>query len=264
MSRIREFFTQKLKNRYRLIVRNDASLQERVSLVLTPLNVLLLLSGFVVFFFFVFLLMVAYTPVGHLIPSQGNYANPDHVANMERQLDSLESALNRRELMDTSLRNILKGLPEASFYRDDVFHFSSQQSMPVEMTEQTRGIPRDLLFPPIRNGFVTDTFDFERNHLAVDIVSYKNASVKSTSDGVVVLSSWTPETGNVLVIQHANNLISVYKHNSTLLKSQGDHVKAGEVIALIGNSGELTSGPHLHFELWLNGRPVNPLDFVSL
>jgi murein DD-endopeptidase MepM/ murein hydrolase activator NlpD len=263
MSRIRDFFTQKLKNRYRLIVRNDESLQERVSLVLTPLNVLLLLSGFVVVFFFVFLLMVAYTPIGHLIPSQGNYANPDHVAKMERQLDSLESALNRREMMDTALRNILQGLPEAALYNDDIFHFSSLEQQPASLSKKKSGY-RDLLFPPIRNGYITDTFDLERNHLAVDIVSYKNASVKSTSDGVVVLSSWTPETGNVLVLQHANNLISVYKHNSTLLKIQGDYVKAGEVIALIGNSGELSSGPHLHFELWLNGRPVNPLDFVSL
>ena len=103
----------------------------------------------------------------------------------------------------------------------------------------------------------------DEEHYGVDVVAEQDAGVKSTLRGKVIFASWTAETGNVVVVQHHNELISIYKHNSVLLKKIGDIVKAGEVIAIVGNSGNFTTGPHLHFELWHKGTPVNPEDYIS-
>jgi murein DD-endopeptidase MepM/ murein hydrolase activator NlpD len=113
------------------------------------------------------------------------------------------------------------------------------------------------------NGIVTNSFKGSENHFGTDIVAGPNEVVKATLDGTIILSTWTIETGNVVQIQHDNDLISVYKHNAEILKNMGKRVKAGEPIAIIGNSGELTTGPHLHFELWYKGKPVNPEEYIT-
>ena len=118
-----------------------------------------------------------------------------------------------------------------------------------------------VLLTPI-NGIVTENYDSRKNHYGIDVVAKNDEPVKATSDGVVIFSSWTDDTGYVIGIQHSNNLVSFYKHNSVLLKSVGNQVIAGEIIALIGNTGELTTGPHLHFELWYKGTPVNPKELI--
>ena len=117
-------------------------------------------------------------------------------------------------------------------------------------------------FTPLR-GIVTSKFDPATKHYGVDIVSVQNEAIKATLDGVVIFSGWTLETGYTVIIQHENDLISVYKHNSVLLKDQGSFVKAGDAIAIVGSSGEYSTGPHLHFEIWYNGVPVNPTDFIK-
>jgi murein DD-endopeptidase MepM/ murein hydrolase activator NlpD len=117
-------------------------------------------------------------------------------------------------------------------------------------------------FTPVK-GTITSQFAPKTKHYGIDIVAAPNEVIKSTLDGTVVLADWTSETGYIIAVQHSNNLFSIYKHNSALLKNTGDFVKAGEVLAIIGNTGELTSGPHLHFELWYNGSPVNPVDYMT-
>ena len=119
-----------------------------------------------------------------------------------------------------------------------------------------------LFFSPIK-GVVTNGFDRKKNHFGTDIVAKQDEPIKCVFDGVVVISHWTSETGNVIGVQHANGMFSLYKHNSILFKRAGEYVKSGEVIAIIGNSGELSSGPHLHFELWHKGTPVNPENYIS-
>jgi murein DD-endopeptidase MepM/ murein hydrolase activator NlpD len=118
-----------------------------------------------------------------------------------------------------------------------------------------------LFFPPLK-GTVTNTFNPVKKHYGIDIVANANEPIKATLDGTVIFSNFTSETGHVIGIQHSGNVFSIYKHNSALLKKAGDSVKAGEVIAIIGNSGELSEGPHLHFEIWYNGNAVNPRKFV--
>ena len=119
-----------------------------------------------------------------------------------------------------------------------------------------------FLFSPI-SGIVLSPYNVRSEHYGIDVVSKKNEPVKCVADGTVIFSDWTQEAGYVISVQHKGNLISVYKHNSALLKKVGNFVNAGDIISIIGNTGELTSGPHLHFELWYNGNPVNPEEFVS-
>ena len=117
-------------------------------------------------------------------------------------------------------------------------------------------------FPPV-SGEVTDSYSFQEGHFGVDVATKKNEVIKSVLDGRIVISNWTLKTGFVIGVYHSNGFLSIYKHNSSLLKEIGDVVKRGESIAVVGNSGELTTGPHLHFELWKNGESVNPLDYIS-
>ncbi len=286
-SRLKEFLTKKMRNRYRLIIRNDRNLAERVSIILTPLNVVLLFSGLLVVFTAISIYLLPLTPLRYLMPGGGEI-NPRHFKVMKQRLDSIERVMYLREQRDSNLYRILRGedstdtAAKTSYYFEPVEKLesgsfswiasaraSSGESKAHKTSKAPRSQERELrlsgnyaFFTPLK-GIVTDTFDLRRNHPAVDVVSYNNAAVKATLDGTVILSSWTPETGHVMLLQHTDNIISVYKHNSVLLKKQGAQVQAGEVIALMGNSGELTTGPHLHFELWQNGRAVNPLDYIK-
>jgi murein DD-endopeptidase MepM/ murein hydrolase activator NlpD len=119
-----------------------------------------------------------------------------------------------------------------------------------------------LFFPPLK-GMVTSKQDIAAGHYGVDVVAKLNSRVSSALDGTVVFAEWTMETGYVMIIQHDQNIVTSYKHNAELLKKQGEKVKAGEVIAIMGNTGKETTGPHLHFELWVNGNPINPEDYIS-
>ena len=136
-----------------------------------------------------------------------------------------------------------------------------QDLLTISSSEGTN-ISKMLLFQPVE-GIVTDPFDASIAHYGVDIVSRKNEPVKSIAEGTVIMANWTEDAGHVLAIQHQNNLISVYKHNSSLTSNLGDQVKAGEIVAIMGNSGERSSGPHLHFELWQEGKPLDPAQYLS-
>jgi murein DD-endopeptidase MepM/ murein hydrolase activator NlpD len=220
------------------------------------------------------------------VPGAANQVDLRDRIEMKQKIDSLESIAQMMTRERENLQAILKGeplnnpgsasdsLPETEDLNLEEISESEKKfrkMMEEEFTEDglngAEKISGNTLknlafFTPIR-GFISDTFDKKSNHLAVDIVAPKNAPVKATLDGSVVISTWTPETGHVIAIQHSNDLISVYKHNSVLLKKTGAYVSAGEVIALVGNSGELTTGPHLHFELWYNGSPVDPRYYLN-
>jgi hypothetical protein len=286
MARFKEFFKYKIRENYRLIVRNDETLQEKISFVLSPLNLILLVSGVFMLFTILILSLIFYTPLQEFVPGAANQVDLRDRIEMKQKIDSLESIAQMMTRERENLQAILKGeplnnpgsasdsLPETEDLNLEEISESEKKfrkMMEEEFTEDglngAEKISGNTLknlafFTPIR-GFISDTFDKKSNHLAVDIVAPKNAPVKATLDGSVVISTWTPETGHVIAIQHSNDLISVYKHNSVLLKKTGAYVSAGEVIALVGNSGELTSGPHLHFELWYNGSPVDPRYYLN-
>lgn len=135
-----------------------------------------------------------------------------------------------------------------------------EYSTPMEISGNS--FAEAFFFTPIK-GVLTAVFAPQEDHFGVDIVAKENEPVKAIADGTVILASWTLDTGYILSIQHSNELISIYKHNSVILKKVGDIVRAGEIISIIGNTGELTTGQHLHFELWYKGSPLNPQEFIT-
>jgi murein DD-endopeptidase MepM/ murein hydrolase activator NlpD len=200
-------------------------------------------------------------------------------------VDSLINEVDKKEAFIGSFQRIVSGEDSVSENLDD--HLTTINSSNVTLNDdelapvdsmfrrefETTGLElltlsssesnlqEIFLFFPIE-GIVSDNFNAQTQHYGIDIVSRKNEPVKSVADGTVILASWTQDAGYVITIQHQSNLISVYKHNSDLLKKVGNYVSTGEIISIIGNTGELTSGPHLHFELWYNGSPVDPEEFV--
>ena len=152
---------------------------------------------------------------------------------------------------------MLKASKEDSIFREKI---ESQDRFPIVDTKNS--LLENVFFAPL-SGMVSQDFDSNSKHFAIDIVAKTGTPVKSVADGTVIFSEWTTGTGYVIIVKHENNFVSVYKHNGTLLKEQGDFVKSGEVIATVGSTGELTTGPHLHFELWSGGYPVNPTTFID-
>ena len=147
-----------------------------------------------------------------------------------------------------------------SFFRQE---FESNLSF-SEIIRSTDAEQNILLMSPVSSGVILSTYDPSKEHFGIDFVCKKEEPIKSVFEGTVLMSSWTKDSGYVISIVHPNNLISVYKHNSKVFVDPGQIVKTGEVISIIGDTGELSSGPHLHFELWLNGKSVNPSEFISL
>lgn len=273
---------KKAKDRYRIILYNETTLQEEKSYRATKNNMVALL-GVAVFVIaaLVFVLLV-YTPLKRFLPASDDSLYSSELKESALKLDSMRTLLEERNQYFVSIRNIMNGNIDAEVkpidtvmkkQRDDyakIKHDSILQTL-IELEEQQTltaviGEPGKekykhlTFFIPVK-GVVTN--DFSMEHLGIDIAAKDGEPVLATLPGTVILATWSVETGNVIQVQHENNLVSIYKHNSTLLKKVGDRVEAGEPIAIIGNSGELTSGTHLHFELWENGKPINPETYIA-
>ncbi|MCX6271220.1 MAG: M23 family metallopeptidase [Bacteroidetes bacterium] len=279
----------KLKDKYRLVILNDETLEEKISLRLSRLNVFIVLGSLSIFLVFVTTYIIAFTPLREYIPGYASVTSQKAIYELQTKADSLENAMKEKDLFVENIKNVIAGramvdeLPAVKDtsinYRNVTFKNSRDDSMlRVEMERQDKfelsandqtdaspprsNISNYLFFTPLK-GLVTNNFDPANRHYGIDIVSKKNEAVKATLEGRVIFADWTLETGYTIGIQHQENLVSVYKHNSTMLIKIGSYVKAGEPIAIIGESGELSSGPHLHFELWYNGNPINPKDYMS-
>lgn len=279
-------FFKKLKNRFRLVIMHDESFEERFSIRLTPLNIVGLFGFLFVLITVLASLVIAFTPLKQLIAEYDTSDVRDELMDVSLKVDSLEIQMNRKDLFIKNMVNLIndkptKEVPESVKdslldYSNLSFEASKEDSALrafVEAEEkynlafqslkaESDGKQSYHFFAPLK-GTVTNRFDPEIDHYGVDIVAPQNEAIKATLDGIVVFSEWSSETGHVIQVQHANNMVSCYKHNSVLLKKQGDFVKAGEVIAIIGNSGELTTGPHLHFELWYKGLAIDPEEYMT-
>ena len=231
--------------------------------------------------------LVMFTPMRVLVPGYPTEAMRQQIKSSVIRLDSLEYEIHLRDRYIHIVNAIVAGrepnLTDAGTeekianYDNITFTRSEQDSLlrrHVEEEEQFNFVMRtpsvsseeELIakihfFKPVE-GVVINKFNLNNSHFGIDIVAAPSAVVKSILDGTVIFSAWTSETGYVIHVQHTANIISVYKHNASRLKKQGDRVKAGDAIAIVGNSGELTTGPHLHIEIWQNGTPVNPEDYI--
>lgn len=274
---------QKLTDKYRLVVLNENTFEERFSLKLSRLNVFVLSGVFSILLIAATIFLIAFTPLKEYIPGYSSTALKRKAAKLTFEADSLKTKLSILENYTKALKPVLTGEiePESidsiqtearqrfideskldATREDSIFREKVETETRFSLQKNTDSKVSIVFFAPL-NGSITQSFDANSKHFAVDIVAKKGAPVKATADGTVIFSGWTTETGYVILLEHANNYISVYKHNGTLLKQQGDFVKSGEVIATVGSTGELTTGPHLHFELWSGGYSVNPTNFID-
>jgi murein DD-endopeptidase MepM/ murein hydrolase activator NlpD len=286
MEKAKKKLIHKLKNRYRLVLINDTTYEEKFSFSLTPMNVFVGFSSFLVFFSVILVMLIVFTPLKEYIPGYTSTETKDNLTRLVFQADSLEKVLNDKDAYYKNIMNIMNDeiderdtdtIPlekktssrdlDKKYELDDAFkqefedHSKNNFSVTGEQHNQAN-VKNLSFFNPVQ-GVISNQFDYGSDHFAVDIVTKPNEPVKATLDGRVIISSWTPETGNILAIQHRNNVVTVYKHNAVLLKKVGTFVNAGDAIAIVGNSGELSTGPHLHFEIWENGNPINPEQFIA-
>ena len=272
---------RRLKNRYRLVIMNDETLEERASFNLRPLNVFVTAGLAIILLITITTFLIAFTALREYIPGYADLKTQRRVYNLVMKADSMERSLRARDLYITNLKSIINGevsvepakMPVKNPQADTVHMVRSaadealrqmieSQDASINLTTGQPDLNGFSFFTPLK-GTITNKFDPGSKHFGLDIVADADEGIKATLDGTVVLSDFTAETGYVIGIQHANNILSLYKHNSALLKKVGDFVQAGDVVAIIGNSGELSEGPHLHFELWLNGSAVNPQRYIA-
>jgi len=273
----------KLLNKYRLVVLNEDTFEERFTFKLNRLNVFVFSIITALILITATITLIAFTPLREYIPGYSSVSLKKKATKLAYKTDSLQQIIAINEQYYKSIKKVLSGdVKTIDFNKDSIIEAaeldrselnlnpSKEDSLlreKVSMEDKYNPLINNseinfVLFPPVK-GTISEGFNAKEKHYAVDVVTQKDAPVKSTADGTVIFSEWTAETGYVIIIEHTNNLISAYKHNSLLLKRQGELVKAGEVIAKAGNTGEFSTGPHLHFELWSDGYPIDPSDFID-
>ena len=275
---------RKLLHKYRLVILNESTFEEKISFKLSRLNVFVTGTLFIIVLIGLTTLLVAFTPLREYIPGYSSTRLKRQATELTYKTDSLVTVLEYTNKYLENVRLVLRGdIENNEINRDSLFEqFKLDPSTinlkpiredlalreQVELEDKYNLFERNInnsgeaLFSPV-SGTVTQGYDLQKKHYATDIVAPKDTPVKSAGDGTVIFAEWTSDTGYVIIVEHKNDLISVYKHNGSLSKSQGDIVKAGEVIAAVGNTGKLTTGPHLHFELWKNGKPLNPQNYID-
>ena len=281
-------FSNWLTNRYLLIVRNEEDFSEKRTIIFNYGRLILLLA-----FIFILSMTLSVLSVNTVLkqwfdPRYAEMEANSQVLNLTMMLDSLEHEIQVKNNYIQNVKYILEGQnldslspsnkilststlgeinlsptlsPLDSQFRAE--YESSDLGLVSLKFNRSEDELREIVFFTPLEGIITNNFDPKEDHFGIDIVSQENEPIKALADGIVIMASWTLDGGYVLVIQHSGNLISIYKHNSELLKSVGNFVGSGEVVSIIGNTGELTSGPHLHFELWFKEQAVNPEDYIN-
>lgn len=277
-------FTKKLLHKYRLVILNEDTFEERFAIKLTRLNVFVIVSLSSILLVAGTIFLIAFTPLREYIPGYSSAKLKKQATQLSFKTDSLKQVIDVNEKYFASIKRVLTGdVKTVEFNKDSILNAFNEEAgqLTIKPTKQDSVLREKVdkedkynffesaisasnfvLFPPV-NGTISEGYNVKEKHYAVDIIVAKNTPVKATADGTVIFAEWTAETGYVVIIEHSYELISVYKHNASLTKEQGDIVKAGEVIAISGNTGEFTTGPHLHFELWSKGYPINPTNFID-
>lgn len=275
---------KKLLHKYRLVILNEDTFEERFAIKLTRLNVFVIMSILTIFLIISTTLLIAFTPLREYIPGYSSTALKKNATRLNYKTDSLEQIITMNDEYINSIKRVLTGeVNTADFNNDSIIEAaeldisafninpSKEDSLLREkvdkedkysLFESATSRVNFVLFPPV-TGTISEGYNAQEKHYAIDIVVPKDTPIKATGEGTVIFAEWTTQTGYVLLLDHGNGLLSVYKHNASLTKEQGDLVKSGEVVAISGNSGEFTTGPHLHFELWKDGHPVNPSTFID-
>lgn len=282
--RKRREIKRKLLHKYRLVILNESTFEEKISFKLSRLNVFVTGTLCIIGLIGLTTLLIAFTPLREYIPGYSSTKLKMQATNLTYKTDSLVRVLNNSNRYLENVRMVLTGdIENSEVNRDSLFEKFKLDPTSIDLTpsredsmlraevaledkynlfERTAPSKTMVFFPPL-SGTISQGYDAEKKHFAVDVVAPRETPIKTIADGTVIFAEWTADTGHVIIIEHRDGILSVYKHNGSLNKSQGDRVNSGEVIASVGNTGEFTTGPHLHFELWNNGAPVNPTDYID-
>lgn len=276
---------KKLRNKYRLVLLNDDTFEERISFRLTPLNVVSYVGLLFIVLIVSLISLIAFTPLREYIPGYSDVTTRKNATAALIRSDSLIHELNMRDQYVDNIRRVLQGdvfddttsnissdpnlnyknIKDAKSKEDSLFRAKieneEQYTINTNLNTGTQRSATLFFFTPLK-GVVTASFNADIEHYGVDVAAQENEAIKSVLDGMVIFNGFTIDNGYVIHVQHRSNLISAYKHCSVILKKMGETVKAGEPIAIVGNTGENSTGPHLHFELWENGKPINPEDYI--
>ena len=284
---------QRVSKKVRIVVVNAESFEEKRHFTLSPLNAAVLISFFTLLIIISTYLIIAYTPLKQWIPGMPSYSNELMLRKIDLEnMQYLEKVKHQSNIEDLYYQNLITilndevpldpTLQDSTYTRDSTDYTKRASSISekdsllrvkIDLREKYQLLNKEgsvsqnddmkgvFFFTPI-NGSVSGSFNLKEGHFGIDVVAPKDEAVMATLDGTVVFNTWTPEDGHVIYLQHNYNLISVYKHNAFVLKKVGEFVEAGEPVAIIGNSGRLSTGPHLHFELWHKGTALNPEDYM--
>lgn len=275
-------FWSNIKFKYKLTIINENTLEEVVGIRVSKLNGISVLLSVLTVLFLIAAAIITFTPLRNYLPGYMNSDVRAQVVENALRADSLQQLVERQNLYIMNIQDIFRGtvrvdtvhsMDSLTTVREDSLMERTQREAEFrkqyEETEKynltsitARPDIEGLIFYRPTRGMITEKFDADKRHYGTDIAANPGESVLATLDGTVILSTYTAETGYVIEVQHNQDFVSVYKHCSSLLKREGDAVQAGEAIALVGNSGQLTTGPHLHFELWHKGRAVNPEQYI--
>lgn len=276
-------FKQKLTDKYRLVVLNEDTFEERFSLKLSRLNVFVLGGIFSILLIAATSVLIAFTPIKEYIPGYSSSKLKADAVKLTFEAASLKQKLAILENYTKALKPVLTG--EITYEEVDSLQLQAKQTAieesELDATKEDslfrEKIDRETRFAILNNsknkvnivffapltGNISQNFDASSKHFAVDIVAQTGRPIKAIAEGTVIFAGWSAEAGYVIILKHNKEYISVYKHNGNLLKQQGDFVKSGEVIASVGSTGELSTGPHLHFELWKGGYAINPTNLID-
>ncbi|MCB9308584.1 MAG: M23 family metallopeptidase [Lewinellaceae bacterium] len=259
----------RLKHNFRILILDDENLEEVGSYNLSLLSFYTLLSVVSLLLSILVISLIVFTPVKRLIPGYGDITDNKKFIELTKKVDALEQEVQAYDTYTTGLKNMLTGgIHTQAVQRED--SIDASKNIPIELIKQEDILEnkraKELNFlrfvTPVR-GSISAKFQPAVQHYGVDILAAKDAPISSIMDGIVISSDVSLQTGNSVYIQHPKNIVSVYKHNSALLVKTGDVVKTGQAIAIIGNSGEMSTGPHLHFEMWYDGKVVNPENYIN-
>jgi murein DD-endopeptidase MepM/ murein hydrolase activator NlpD len=279
--------SDRLTAKYLLVIRNEENLAEKSTFGFTYAKLLVLTVSLFILIFIGSLFMSKTLLAQWFDPRHEQMQANKKLYELALKVDSLALEVDRKDRFIQNFQRVLRGDTSSGFVdpskslggenkpvtavgnlklaaSDSLFRKEFEQSeMSISLTNNKyRELQETFFFSPI-TGFISDKYDLKKGHYGIDIVAKTNETVQSIADGTVIIASWTQDSGWLIAIQHRGNLISVYKHNAGLLKKVGNFVNAGDIISIVGNSGEMTDGPHLHFELWYNGNSLNPEEFVT-
>ena len=272
-------FLKRIFNDYKVVISSEDTFEEKFSFKANKINTFIIMLVYSIILISFTISIVFFTQLREMVPGYSSTDLLNRAIYLTKKTDSLEQQIALNNKFYKSIEDVLSGNIDEFVPRDELSVYSSltnsdfvtvspnsQDSIlrkyvenedKFNLTNNELIIENKMFFSPIK-GEITQSFNFNENHFAVDIAADIGTPVKSVLDGKIIFSEWSLETGYVVVIDHGENIISVYKHNSKILKEQNDFVQAGEVIAYSGNQGNLSTGPHLHFELWKNGTPIDP------